>query len=518
MKKQIVTFVFGCMSVFTGVIMSGHSVDALAQCGKILYTKDFSNSQLHIANTDGTNEIQLTSGPYINMTGSFSPDGTKIVYTAGTSGFSEVYIMNVDGSNKTNLSNHASADLNASFSPDGTKIIFTTYRDSVAQIYMMDTDGSNKVNISNDLTKSYNNAQYSPDGSKILYTDSGVGAGLGIMDADGTDKVKIFNSFSTIIVPKFSTDGQKIAFSSTEPGNQEIYTVNVDGSNVQRLTNDSNPDTSPSYSPDGSNILFVSGRDGNNYQLMGMDINGANQDFLFETAEDKLAPSYSPDTIPVSSFSYSSSYSDPVLVISDTLPSWSYNFPGTLLVNGQTGSLTVRSGNTLKGSGTTANVTVQAGGHIAPGQSPGCLTVGNTTISGYFDVELGGTNVCTQYDQLIVNGTINLSGATLNVSLYGSYAPNVGETFVVINNNGSDAVTGTFDDVSQGDIISVNNYLFRVSYTGGDGNDITLTVVSSTGTPNTGVAPKSLLPMYISFFVVTIPVLLFVVKPKRFGP
>lgn len=498
MKKQFFAIVFGCMLVLTGVLFSGEPTQALAQYGKVLYTKGFGTGQLHIANTDGTNETQLTSGPYTNTSGSFSPDGTKIVYTAATSGFTEVYIMDVDGGNKTNLSNHASADLNASFSPDGTKIVFTSYRDSVAQIYTMNLDGSNKVNISNDLAKSYNNARFSPDGSKVLYLDSGVGAGLGLMDADGTNKIKIFNTFSSIISPAFSADGQTIAFSSSEPGNQEIYTVDDSGGNVQRLTNQANPDTSPSYSPDGSNILFVSGRDGSNYQLMDMDVDGGSQDFLFQNATDKLEPSYSPDTIPVSSYSYEMSYANPVLVISDTLPSWSYTFPGTLVVNGQTGAITVRNGNTLKGGGTTGNIIVQAGGHLAPGQSPGCLSTGNTTISGYFDVELGGLDACTGYDQLIVSGSVTLSGGILNLSLYDNFQPPVGTVYTIINNDGADPVSGTFSGVSEGGVVSIDSRLFRLSYTGGDGNDVTLTALGTVASPNTGIATTSLIPMYIA--------------------
>lgn len=494
------------MLAVTGVFLGDESAQALAQYGKLVYTKGFSPGQIHTAYTDGTNETQLTSGPYSNAHASFSPDGTKIVYTAGTSGFTEVYIMDVDGGNKTNLSNHASADLDASFSPDGANIVFTSYRDGVAQIYTMSPDGSNKVNISNDLAKSYNSARFSPDGSKVLYLDSGAGAGLGVMNADGTSKVKIFNTFSSIISPIFSTDGQTIAFSSSEPGNQEIYTVDDGGGNVQRLTNQANPDTSPSYSPDGSNMLFVSGRDGSNYQLMDMDIDGSNQDFLFQNATDKLEPSYSPDTIPVSSYSYSMSYTNPVLVISDTLPSWSYNFPGTLIVNGQVGNITVRNGNTLKGSGTTGNVSVQTGGHIAPGQSPGCLTTGSTTISGTFDVELGGENACSNYDQLIVNGNVVVSGGTLNLSMYNNFQPSVGNTFVIINNDGSDPVTGTFSGLSEGQNISVGNNTFRISYAGGDGNDIVLTSINVPNAPNTGSGQT---PLFQLFAIPFIPIALF---------
>src|SRR5215216_1411963 len=54
----------------------------------------------------------------------------------------------------------------------------------------------------------------------------------------------------------------KILFNSTRDGNHELYTVNVDGNNVQRVANHASSDRFPSFSPDGTQILFSSNRDG----------------------------------------------------------------------------------------------------------------------------------------------------------------------------------------------------------------------------------------------------------------
>src|SRR3972149_244325 len=67
----------------------------------------------------------------------------------------------------------------------------------------------------------------------------------------------------------------KIAFVSQRDGNEEIYTMNADGSNVQRLTFDvvgsPKSDLSPAWSPDGTRIAFVSNRDGGNYEIYVMN-------------------------------------------------------------------------------------------------------------------------------------------------------------------------------------------------------------------------------------------------------
>jgi TolB protein len=59
-----------------------------------------------------------------------------------------------------------------------------------------------------------------------------------------------------------SPDGSKICFVSTRDGNYEIYVMNIDGSDVVRLTDNEERDDFPSWHPDGNRIVYVSERDG----------------------------------------------------------------------------------------------------------------------------------------------------------------------------------------------------------------------------------------------------------------
>jgi len=144
--------------------------------------------------------------------------------------------------------------------------------------------------------------------------------------------------------------------------------------------------------------------------------------------------------------------------------------------NGIVGPVTVASGATLGGTGLTGAVTVQSGGHIAPGTSPGILNSDGVSFASgsNFDVEIDGTTVGTQYDQLNVTGTVSLGNATLNVTL--GFTPSNGDSFTIINNDGSDAVTGTFNGLAEGASFMVSGMNFVISYAGGSGNDVVLTV------------------------------------------
>ncbi len=143
----------------------------------------------------------------------------------------------------------------------------------------------------------------------------------------------------------------------------------------------------------------------------------------------------------------------------------------------------------LSGIGTINNpVKVVSGGVIAPGESPGILTVGNLLFEegGTYDFEIGGAEP-GQYDQIKVIGTVTLGNGTLNTSFWDGFRPKGGEQFIIIDNDGSDPVDGTFKDLPEGATFSIDGVVFRINYAGGDGNDVVLTVISVPAAPDTGV-------------------------------
>jgi autotransporter-associated beta strand protein len=161
---------------------------------------------------------------------------------------------------------------------------------------------------------------------------------------------------------------------------------------------------------------------------------------------------------------------------------------GTLLVSGSiSGSaVTVTDGGTLGGIGATGPVTATTGATISPGLSPGILNVGALAMSSgsVLSIEINGLTVSTEYDQLSVTGTVDITGATL--TLGGTYltAPVVTyDLFTILLNDGSsDLVTGTFTGLAEGTLFTaVNGQDFTISYIGGDGNDIVLTAVPEPG-------------------------------------
>jgi len=160
---------------------------------------------------------------------------------------------------------------------------------------------------------------------------------------------------------------------------------------------------------------------------------------------------------------------------------------GTLVVDGTLASSAVSVANTAKLSGTgTINgaVTLSSGGSIEAGVSLGTLTLSNglTLSSGSTLVaEVKGTAAGTGYDQISVVGTVDITGATLSTDL-GSFIPTSGNTFTLIDNDGSDAVIGTFNGLAEGAAFNAGGYTLSLSYAGGDGNDVVLAMATPTVT------------------------------------
>ncbi|HEV8431800.1 MAG TPA: Ig-like domain-containing protein [Thermoanaerobaculia bacterium] len=163
----------------------------------------------------------------------------------------------------------------------------------------------------------------------------------------------------------------------------------------------------------------------------------------------------------------------------DSDGSFSGTLTGTWNVLGSLPNANV-NGTTLAGTGTVGNVVVS---NLRPGSSDasgadvhkvGSLRTKSLTITQQYSVDLTpGTD-----DGTFVAGTVTLTGASLAVSLP-SGSPPVGTPITIISNDGSDPVVGTFTGLPEGGTLTVNGTVFTISYHGGDGNDVTLTAVST---------------------------------------
>ncbi len=115
-------------------------------------------------------------------------------------------------------------------------------------------------------------------GSKIVFvSDRGGNDDIYSMDADGNNLQRLTNHAKTDTLPMWSPDGKKVAFVSDRIYDQEIYVMNADGSGVKRLTQVPGVDTQPAWSPDGKKIAWVHHISGSNGRIYVMNADGSGQ-------------------------------------------------------------------------------------------------------------------------------------------------------------------------------------------------------------------------------------------------
>src|SRR5205814_7819932 len=112
----------------------------------------------------------------------------------------------------------------------------------------------------------------------------------------------------------------------------------------------------------------------------------------------------------------------------------------------------------------------------------GALTLAATSN---FRVDINGATVGTQYDQLNVTDTVDITGSNLRVTVGGTLT--IGDHYTIINNDSNDAVTGTFNGLAEGGRFNSGGNAFTISYVGGTGNDVVLTSVTAVPEPSTWI-------------------------------
>jgi autotransporter-associated beta strand protein len=153
---------------------------------------------------------------------------------------------------------------------------------------------------------------------------------------------------------------------------------------------------------------------------------------------------------------------------------------GTLSVNGfqPQSAVTVGASGTLGGLGTVGNMLVS--GNLQPGFTSdivsSVLTSSNLAFSasGDYFVDLTGPTAGVDYDQMNIRGTNTLANATLHVNPAFIKPVGVGQQFTIINNDGAESVTGTFNGLPNGSAINVSGHSFVINY----GNDVVLTLTN----------------------------------------
>lgn len=218
----------------------------------------------------------------------WSPDGAKIAFGSGRSGSSDVYVMNADGTGTTQLTSGKDNDTHPTWSPDGNRIAFVRAGD----IYVMKADGSDLRRIS-DIDAEEADPAWSPDGSLLAYTRRTPGGPIRdvwVMRPDGSGRRALTRQNGRAFTPSWSPDSTRIVFSSNAKGEVfALYTVGIDAKGVKSVVPTAGDNFEPSWSPDGTKIAYQ--EDG---AIFTVELGGGDVQKLTDNETNDSSPAWKP--------------------------------------------------------------------------------------------------------------------------------------------------------------------------------------------------------------------------------
>lgn len=231
--------------------------------------------------------MNLESGKIVKISGDagactcsfFSPDGQKIIYAASPyktvkssdrykwdlTPYMNIYEANCDGSDPKALTHDSAYHAECAYSPDGSHIVYASNEDGSMNIYVMKNDGTDVRQITH-TTDCYNGGPFfSPDGSKIIFRadrDKPHYLQIYSIDIDGSNLVQLTDNGAVNWAPFWHPSGKSIAYTSSVNGHHEyqIFFLNLETNRRIQVTDESKFNGLPTFNHDGSKMLWTSKR------------------------------------------------------------------------------------------------------------------------------------------------------------------------------------------------------------------------------------------------------------------
>ncbi|MCH2169994.1 hypothetical protein MK489_04350 [Myxococcota bacterium] len=235
-----------------------------------------------------------------NFTGVPGVSDTEIVFVSTRTDNPEIYVMNATGESVRSVTSNGSINLFPSWTLDGIGVVYTSYRHlNRPYLFLASRSRQKPAKLlfpSLGSERHQYRGVFDPSGRKMAIVVSAQGpAEIYTINEDGSDLRRLTNNRSIDVSPAWSPDGEQIAFVSDRSGSPQIYVMGADGSQVRRLTFDGSYNTAPAWSPDGAWIAYEARVKGQ-FDIWLLDVEGGQAIPLISHPASDEGPSWAPNS------------------------------------------------------------------------------------------------------------------------------------------------------------------------------------------------------------------------------
>ncbi len=248
---------------------------------------------------DGANQHRLTSLRSISLTPRWSPDASRIAFTCYASAFGlvspQICMFSMDTGKIIAFPRFKGTNSAPAWSPDGSQLLFSSSMQGNPELYACDSSGNRPKRVTFTSGANTSPAWNPKTGQTVAFVSDRAGyPQLYLMNADGSNTEKLdVPDMGYVIDPSWSPNGQLLAFSWRRPnGNFDIYIMEVATRQIVELTRDVARNERPSWAPDGRHIVFESTRSGSR-QIWVMLADGSQPRQLTNEGQNE-SPNWSP--------------------------------------------------------------------------------------------------------------------------------------------------------------------------------------------------------------------------------
>jgi Tol biopolymer transport system component len=281
-------------SKITGQTVSWCCLSWSPDGSRIVFTSS-ANAALEIFMVDvfGGDLRQLTNNEVNDYAAVWSPDGSSIAYASERNGNSDIYVTSLADGQTRQITDESIGVYGPFWSPDGKSLIYLALQRGGISIYRVNADGDNVILLSR--ARDIGTLSFSPDGRHVLfYAPSGAGgAHSDVFTVDSFGKNRRQLTTRGAALPSWSPDGSQIVFSARGDVSLEIHVMDQNGDNVRRITQHPWNDLQPLFAPDGKRILFLAA-DGVYYSLNLINADGTNERRLAVDVSYIIPPAWRP--------------------------------------------------------------------------------------------------------------------------------------------------------------------------------------------------------------------------------